>query len=204
MPSLAITGSLGSGKSLLLRELTAHLLRKGFEVACYSADEENRRLLREDNEVCGEIARRLGTECLDLQGFPDRAKLRDLITRDPSARELLEKIMHPRLERVWRPQAERHQGGKSAFFVAEIPLLYERGLSGYFDRVLVIGCSEDIRRARLASHRSIPREEADRWLAMQQSQERKITLADHLLWNDGPSDSLTLQLSQLPRYLAIP
>lgn len=204
MPSLAITGTLGSGKSLLLGELNKTLLRKGFEVTVYSADEENRRLLSRDEEIRREIASSLGAEYLDLQGLPDRVKLSSLVSTDPSARKTLEGIMHPRLERVWRPLAERYRSTRSSFFVAEIPLLYEKGLGCFFDKVLVIGCSDGIRKSRLASTRSLSGEQADHWLSIQQSQDQKISLADHLFWNDGPPDALKRQLSQLLRYLAIP
>jgi len=204
MPSLAITGNLGSGKSILLRELADQLTQRGFRVTSYSADEENRRLLREDEEVRNKIASALGSEYLDPQGLPDRIKLSVLVSTDPNARKILEGIMHPRLESLWRPLAERHRGGKSPFFVAEIPLLYEKGLSGYFDTVLVIGCSDGIRKSRLKNNRSVSNSQAEHWLSIQQSQDRKIALADHLFWNDGNPDSLRRQLFQLLRYLIIP
>jgi dephospho-CoA kinase len=204
MPSLAITGTLGSGKSVLLHALIEQLTQQGFPVTSYSADEENRRLLLEDKEVCTEIACSLGKEFLDPQGLPDRVKLANLISTDLGARKILEGIMHPRLESVWRPLAEQHHGEKSSFFVAEIPLLYEKGLSGNFNRVLVIGCSDSIRKSRLKDNRSISNSQAEQWLSIQQSQDQKITLADHFFWNDGSPNSLNHQVSQLLRYQSIP
>ena len=204
MPSLAITGNLGSGKSALLSDLSGHLRQQGFQVASYSADDENRRLLEKDEEVRNQIASSLGKECLDSRGLPDRIKLAAFVSTNQGARKVLEGIMHPRLESLWRPLAKRHGGKKSSFFVAEIPLLYEKELSGYFDSVVVIGCSDVIRRSRLKTNRSISNDQADRWLFIQQTQEQKIALADHLIWNDGSPESLTRQLPQLLRYLNIP
>lgn len=170
----------------------------------YSADEENRRLLNEDGEVRKEIARAFGAEYFDPQGLPDRIKLSRLVSNDPVARKTLEGIMHTRLERAWLPAAEKNRGVKSSFFVAEIPLLYEKGVEDRFDKVLAIGCSDGIRKSRLSSHRSISNEQADRWLSVQQSQDQKMTLADHLFWNDGHPHLINLQISQLLRYSAIP
>jgi dephospho-CoA kinase len=204
MPALALTGTLGSGKSLLLKELADALGKMGFEVRSYSADEENRRLLLEDQEIRREISSSLGDECMDPQGLPDRSKLRDLVTRDSSARDTLERIMHPRLERLWRPVAESHRNMKSSFFIAEIPLLYEKGLSGFFNEILVIGCSDCTRKSRLASGRSISGQQAELWLSIQQSQDQKISLADHLFWNDGTPGSLRKQLSHYLRTLQNP
>ncbi len=204
MPSLAITGTLGSGKSVLLHAVIEQLTQQGFPVTSYSADEENRRLLLEDKEVCTEIACSLGKEFLDPQGLPDRVKLANLISTDLGARKILEGIMHPRLESIWRPLAELHRGEKSSFFIAEIPLLYEKGLSGYFDRVLVTGCSDSIRKSRLKDNRSISNSQAEQWLSIQQSQDHKIPLADHLFWNDGSPESMKRQVSQLLRYQSTP
>jgi len=203
MPSLAITGTLGSGKTLLLHTVIEQLALQGFHVTCYSADEENRRILQDDAEVRNQVASALGKEYLDTKGLPDRVKLSSLITNDVGARKILEGIMHPRLESVWRPLAEQHQGKKSSFFVAEIPLLYEKELSSYFDKVLVIGCSGGIRKSRLKDNRSISNSQAEQWLSIQQSQDEKTARADHLFWNDGSPDSLNHQISQLLRYQSI-
>jgi dephospho-CoA kinase len=203
MPSLAITGTLGSGKSVLIQGVIEQLSRQGFHVTSYSADEENRRLLQEDAEIRNMIASALGKEYIDHTGLPDRVKLSSLISTDERARKILEGIMHPRLESLWQPLAQQHHGAKSSFFVAEIPLLYEKGLSGYFNTVLVIGCSDGIRKSRLKDNRSISSSQAEKWLSIQKSQDQKITLADHLFWNDGSPDSLNHQISQLLRYQSI-
>lgn len=204
MPSLAITGTIGSGKSLLLHAVIEQLTRKGIRVTSYSADEENRRLLQEDKEVCTKIGCAFGKAYLDPQGLPDRVKLATLISKDLDARKILEGIMHPRLESVWRPLAEQHHGEKSSFFVAEIPLLYEKRTSAYFNTVLVVGCSDGIRKSRLNNKRSISNSQAEQWLSIQQSQDQKIPLADHLFWNDGSPESMNRQVSQLLRYQSIP
>ncbi|NBZ95523.1 MAG: dephospho-CoA kinase [Proteobacteria bacterium] len=203
MPSLAITGTLGSGKTFLFHEMMGYLSKQSHQVTTYSADEENRRLLQENTEVRLEIASTLGKEYLDSSGIPDRVKLSSLISADKEARKILEGIMHPRLESLWRPLAEQHKGKKSSFFVAEIPLLYEKELSSYFDKVLVIGCSDCIRKSRLSDKRSISNSQAEQWLSIQQSQDEKTARADHLFWNDGSPDSLNYQISQLLRYQSI-
>jgi len=204
MPSLAITGTLGSGKSLLLSQLHTLLSEKALPVLAYSADEENRRLLAEDQEVRLEIESQLGREALDEEGRPDRSKLSALVSNDDSARKALEEILHPRLEKQWMPAAQQHRGAGSSFFIAEIPLLYEKGLKQFFDAALVIGSSDSTRKSRLQTNRFIPPHQADQWLSIQQSQDQKISLADHLFWNDGSPDALKRQLPQLLRYLAIP
>jgi len=204
MTALAITGSLGSGKSTLFQRINRYLTVRNMLSSSFSADEENGRLLREDLEVRREIEKTFGPCSLNPDGLPDRSKLSAMVISDSDARKALEAIMHPRLEKIWHPLALRHRGKNSPFFVAEIPLLYERNLSGNFDSVLVIGCSNGIRTSRLASRRSMPVEQVERWLTAQQSQSEKLGLADHLVWNDGSLASLDRQINQFFHYLNIP
>ena len=192
MPSIAITGNIGSGKSLALK-LLAQLLPS----AIYNADLENRKLLDHDEEVHQLIRRAFGDSCFDSTGCPDRKRLFELITSDLSAKTILEEIMHPRLEKVWKPLALASKGTKNDFFIAEIPLLYEKGLEGFFDRVILVACSDSLRKERLNLKRLLSLNETSAWLKNQIAQGQKILLADHLLWNDSSTSMLELQIRHL-------
>jgi len=192
MPSIAITGSIGSGKSLALK-LLAQLLPS----AIYNADLENRKLLDHDEEVHQLIRRAFGDACFDSMGCPDRKRLFELITTDLSAKTLLEEIMHPRLEKVWKPLALASKGTKNDIFIAEIPLLYEKSLEDFFDRVILVACSDSLRKERLNLKRLLSHNETSAWLKTQTAQEKKILLADHLLWNDSSTPMLELQIRHL-------
>lgn len=192
MPSIAITGSIGSGKSLALK-LVAQLLPS----ATYDADLENRKLLDHDEEVHQLIRRAFGDACFDSRGYPDRKYLFELITSDQSAKTLLEGILHPRLEKVWKPLALASEGTTNDFFIAEIPLLYEKGLENFFDRVILVACSDSVRKERLNLNRRLSHNETSAWLKNQTAQEQKILLSDHLLWNDSSTSNLELQIRHL-------
>ena len=180
MPALAITGTIGSGKSLVLASLK-NLLR----AEIYSADEENRRLLDTDPEVKRLILSRLGSSCYREDGTADRKVLFDIIRSMPEARTALEEILHPRLAERWKPQAKHFSQSTKEFFIAEIPLLFEKHLEVFFDKTVVVGCSDSVRRERLLQTRSLTVKETAAWSDMQEPQKSKIARADHLIWNDG-------------------
>ena len=192
MPSIAITGTIGSGKSQALSLLSQHL-----PATIYHADLENRKLLDQDQEIQELIRKAFGEACVDSMGHPDRKRLFELITSDPSAKTLLEGILHPRLEKVWKPLALKSKGPKSDFFIAEIPLLYEKGLERFFDRTIIVACSDSVRKERLTVNRQLSHKETSAWLKHQIAQDQKILLADHLLWNDASTYALELQIRQL-------
>lgn len=163
----------------------------------FSADEENRRLLENDPEVRNLILSSLGSGCYTPEGLPDRETIFRIISGDLTAKNVLEGILHPRIEKTWKPLAEAHRHPSETFFVAEIPLLYENNLDQFFDKVLVVACSDTLRKERLLKSRSISARKASEWIALQQSQDDKISKADSLLWNDGSMDSLKRQVQNL-------
>jgi dephospho-CoA kinase len=195
MPSLALTGNIGSGKTAALDLLVSLIQDSGITALRFSADEENHTLLERDPEVRQLIRSSLGGDCYTPEGLPNRDTISLRISSDPQARKTLEGILHPRLEKIWKPLAAAHRLPIQTFFVAEIPLLYEKGLSSFFDKVLVVGCSDSIRKERLLKSRSVSAAKANEWLALQQPQNDKISQADHLLWNDGTVDTLSRQIS---------
>jgi len=196
MPAIAITGTIGSGKSLVLS-----LLSQLLPSALYNADLENRKLLDTDIEVRALIRSAFGDSCFDSSGNPDRKRLFQLITSDQPAKALLEGILHPRLEKIWKPLAKKAKGTKGDFFIAEIPLLYEKSLEQFFDRTILVACSESVRKERLNQNRRLSHQETSAWLKNQTPQDKKIILADHLLWNDASTSTLELQIRQVLPFL---
>jgi dephospho-CoA kinase len=194
MPSLALTGNIGSGKTAALDLLVSLIQEGGITALRFSADEENRTLLERDPEVRQLIRSSLGGDCYTPEGLPNRETISLRISSDAQARKTLEGILHPRLEKIWKPLAAAHRVPDQTFFVAEIPLLYEKGLSSFFDKVLVVGCSDSIRKERLLKSRSVSAAKANEWLALQQPQNDKISQTDHLLWNDGTLETLRVQI----------
>jgi len=192
MPAIAITGTIGSGKSMVLSSL-GQLLPS----TIYSADLENRKLLDKDTEVRALIRSAFGDSYFDGQGNPDKKRLFQLITSDESAKNLLEGILHPRLEKIWKPLAQKAKGTKDDFLIAEIPLIYEKGLEQFFDRIILVACSESVRKERLNLKRRLSDKETSAWLKNQTPQDKKIILADHLLWNDSSTSTLELQIRQV-------
>lgn len=200
MPSLAITGSLGSGKTTAFDLLCEYLPC----ASTFSADDKNRSLLEEDHEVRQLIKEKLGNDCFDPEGSPNRKRLFELITTDAKAKATLEEILHPRLEGMWMPLAERYKQTDESFFIAEIPLLYEKGLKGFFNKTILVGCSEPVRKERLLLARHLMPEETARLLELQLPQEEKVLKADYLLWNDSCLETLELEIKRLSLQLMTP
>ena len=93
---------------------------------------------------------RLGNEILGEDGEIDRSRVAELVFDDREALEWLERLLHPKVSAEylrWREQlAELPNPPPVA--VTEVPLLYEVGGEGRFDKVVVITAPEKLRDAR--------------------------------------------------------
>ena len=74
--------------------------------------------------------------------------------------------------------------------VADVPLLFEAGLEGDFDVVVLVDAPEKVRRSRIVDLRGLDPDEADRMIAAQMPAEEKIARADVVIANAGTLEEL--------------
>ena len=196
MPVLGLTGGIATGKStltpLLLRELpgTEH----------FDADRCVHDLLSGDDAVKHAIVDTFGSTVLDDTGRPSRRKLRDVVFADESRRKMLESILHPAV-RTRRLEAARLARERNGWLLVDIPLLYETGVQGDFDRVIVVACPRATQLNRLILERGLALELAERIMATQMDIGAKTLLADHVIWNDSTVSNLDGQSRLLAAWL---
>jgi len=184
MPAIGITGGICSGKSTFCECLREILPAARF----FNADEAAHALV-ELPEVKQEIRAEFGNGIFSSDEALNRAKLRAIIFGDATRKRALERILHPRIRRQWRAEAEKHRNSPDFFFV-DIPLLYESGGETLCDRVVVVACSYKVQLSRLMERISIKASEAEQMINSQMPLEEKIRRGDHVAWNN--SDRATL------------
>ena len=79
---------------------------------------------------------------------------------------------------------------------AEVPLLFETGWEKYFDRTVVVTCSEEIAIQRMMEERNYTLEEAKARLSMQIPAEKQIAMADKVIYNEGDLKELDSQINR--------
>lgn len=200
MPTIGITGGIGSGKSLFTRRLAAHL----GGAPTIDADLISRELLASDPGARAAVRERFGPGVFTDAGAVNRDALREIVFADPAARRDLEGILHPRVRRTWLEWLEqglRERPGR--VLLVEIPLLYETGAELHFDRVVVVACRPETQECRLRETRGLPTEAARRIITSQLPAAEKIRRADHVAWNDSDDPApLERQAELLAAYLS--
>src|SRR6059036_1226831 len=184
MPAIGITGGISTGKSTFCECVRGTLST----AKLFNADQAAHALV-EVPEVQQEIRAEFGSGVFSRDGDLNREKLRAIIFGDATRKRALERILHPRIRRQWRAEAERHRNSPD-FFFADIPLLYETGGETLCDRVVVVACSYKVQLGRLMERMSIKASEAKQIINSQMPLEEKIRRGDHVAWNN--SDRATL------------
>ncbi len=197
MPVLGVTGSIATGKSVVMSYLASTFSAKAF-----SADDCVRRLLTTDQTVMLEVFQKFGYELRTSDGSVDRAALRDVVFRDPNARAKLEAILHPRVRSEWTVLLEKTRSGVATrWLLLEIPLLFETGAEAKMDAIIVTACSVHTQMERLSGNRGISKETAELIIASQDPQNSKIARSQHVLWTDCPIVRLYEQVRFLSQHL---
>ena len=188
---IGVTGAIGAGKSSVLQ---AFALRG---CACLSADAVVHTLYHQ-SRVRDAVVTRFGEQILDPTGEVDRVSLARVVFDDPNALAWLEEYLHPLVDahmRTWLAEAQLREP-PPPLVVYESPLLFEAGLTGRFDRTLVVTAADDERLARVASRGGLERlaeRESRQWTT-----EQRLAEADDAIDN---SDTLSALQHTVDAYI---
>jgi len=188
--TFGLTGGIGMGKST-----AADLLRqRGFPVV--DSDVIAREIVEPGQPALAEIRQLFGREILGDDGRLRRDELAKRVFADASARLKLEEILHPRIRAVWQSQLQSWRAGGRPVAVALIPLLFETDAARYCDATICAACSAKTQRQRLRQ-RGWNDEQIDQRIAAQWPIEKKMLLADYVVWTEGPLDVHEAQLARI-------
>lgn len=195
MLRVALTGGIATGKSYIrarLAELSA---------ATIDADVVARDVVAPGQPALAAIVARFGPVVLTPRGDLDRRALGAVVFQDDGARRALEAIVHPAVYAAIAEWLEASAAAGRALAVADIPLLYETGREGDFDRVIVAACSPDEQVRRVVARDKISEGEARQRLAAQWPIERKTARADFVIDTSGSFEETDRQVEAAYRAL---
>jgi dephospho-CoA kinase len=181
---IAITGSIGSGKS----EVGRILFNLGYPVI--DTDVLAAEVLHRGSNIYGLLVEEFGDEILDIQGNISKPFLADLIFNNPHEKERIEALMHPEIWRKVESNCAKFQDDELVF--VEVPLLFETNTQGLFDRSVVVIAEQEIAIERLMTFRNIDRAEAYRRWEAQMDPALKMELADDVIINNSSMDELEI------------
>jgi dephospho-CoA kinase len=179
MFSIGLTGGIGSGKSTVADMFAAR------GVPLVDTDLIAHQVTAPGGVAMPLIASEFGDAFVARNGALDRAKMRELVFTDDTAKARLEAIVHPLI----RAETERQRiAAGGPYHIVVVPLLVESGnWSNRVSRVLVVDCAVETQIARVIKRNGFTREQVLSIIAKQASREARLAAANDVVTNDETS-----------------
>lgn len=186
--TVAVTGGIGSGKSLLGEILQ----QKGYTVI--DTDVISRQVCEKGGRGLRAVVEKFGGDILDEEGGLDRKKLARIVFSDPKKLSLLNSVLHPIIEEELNRKISEHEG--ESFIFVLVPLLFEVGWQDRFDYVWLVLADEEIRINRAMARDGASREEVASRIKNQINHAEKACLAHNVIYNNSSEEELRVQVER--------
>ncbi|MBQ6178721.1 MAG: dephospho-CoA kinase [Bacteroidales bacterium] len=201
MRTIAVTGGIGSGKSVVCSILSA----RGIPV--YDSDSAAKRLYKEDDELLDSVEGAFGQSFRTQGGEPDLKKLASVVFSSPEKLSALESIVHPavmkdfrRWKAMWSVKLEDMPSGPDffggePFCVMESAIILQKPeFLAVVDKVALVDAPLQSRLKRACERDNVDPSEVIKRMAAQRFD---LSKADAIIRNDGTLDDLQLEVSRV-------
>ena len=194
---VGLTGGIASGKSTVAQMLKT----KGAHII--DLDQIGHQLLRVDSPVINRLIETFGVDILEESGDVSRTKLGEIVFANPTDRQQLDAIMHPRIHQISRQSARNlARADPDSVVVIDSPLLIESGGYRSVDYIVVVVSNQSQQVDRLiqrskSQRRPLNQLQAKARIEAQMPVSEKIAYADYAVHNDGTLSDLKDQAHQL-------
>ncbi len=181
---IAVTGSAGSGKSLVCQRF------KAIGLVTLDCDVIARQIVEPGMPGFEKIVELFGQKVVGKQGTLDRAGLRNIIMNNSSLRQKMENILHPQIIKEMVFQIENTELRDKNAVVVEVPLLFELGMEKQFDVTIAVAAQDMDLVKRISDRDNVGEKDAQKILDLQMSQQDKMARADYVIFNKGTRSEL--------------
>ena len=182
---IGITGGIGSGKSVVAKLLA------WMGIPVYQTDAEAKRLMLSDADIRRELTAQVGSNAYNEKGL-NKALLASYVFGNPEHTRQVNAIVHPKVRHDFRKWA----GDSGRMMVAmESAILLEAGFRNEVDKVVMVYAPQEVRIERAIRRDSATREQIEKRIRSQMSDESKREAADFVIVNDGETPLIPQVLS---------
>jgi len=193
MLRVGLTGGIGSGKTAVSNLFASH------GVPIIDTDVIAHDLVDNNHHILVEISDTFGTDILTPDGDVDRKKLAQIVFNSKKNKQLLERILHPKIETEVKHQLQVLDSRQNPpeYAIVVVPLLIEAGYQGLIDRILVVIADEQVRiqRVQRRDHRS--KKEIRAIISQQVDDNKRNSEADDIIENNCDIKILEDQVKNL-------
>lgn len=193
--NIAVTGSIGAGKSRVTRTLSYITNGKVID-----SDKLCHQLMQPGLSGYQAFVGKYGKQYLSEDGLVNRQSLRLALVDIPDIKIQLEAILHPLVKEIILHEIYESKS-KGTFCFFEIPLLFEVGWQDYFDTTIAVYVDEQIGINRLMNRDGIDQKYANKLINLQLSSSEKANRASLTIDNSGSYIKTIFQILQTVQVL---
>lgn len=183
---IGLTGSIGMGKSTVARMFAEE------GAPAFDSDAAVHALYAQGGAAVAPVA--AAFPGVERDGAIDRAALSPLVVDNPEAMRRLEAIVHPLVREAQADFLRRNREAGVKAVVLDIPLLFETGAAGAFDKIVVVSAPAEIQRARVLARPGMTPEKFESLLARQVPDAEKRARADFVIDTGGSLEATRAQV----------
>lgn len=184
---IAITGGIGSGKSVVSRLLGI------MGVPVYDCDTRAKQLMNTSSILRDALTEAVGTQVYNPTGDVNRPYLATFMFGHPERVALINSIVHPAVRADFLKWASN---AKAPVVAVETAVLYESGMDADVDTVFLVHAPLEMRLQRAMQRDHTDEQSIRRRISNQMTDEELLYRASHIIHNDGHS-SLIAQTQRL-------
>lgn len=175
MKKIGITGNIGSGKSYVCK------IFENLGIPVFYSDDETKKLYLIPS-VKDLIVNRFGEEVYFEDGTLNRKLLSYHLFKNEEAMKFIESVLYPALNQHFDEWCVQQT---TPYVLYESAILFEKNYQKFFDKIIFVSASEDIRLQRVMLRDDCSEENVRSRMRLQMSEETKISKADFVIYNDG-------------------
>jgi dephospho-CoA kinase len=194
MKRIALTGSIGTGKSTILK-----MFRK-LGIPTWDADSAVHKLYRNGGRAYEILGQEFGDIILDEKEI-NREALGKLVLNNPIALKKLESIIHPLVAQNRQEFYNEVEPTNPPYVLVDIPLLFETKSESQFDKVIVVNCDFETQKQRVMLRPNMTEEKFLSILAKQMPSDEKTARADFVINSSKSIEETKRKVRQIDRAL---
>ena len=179
MKTFGLTGGIASGKSTVAKIF----ITAGIPVI--DADDLARRVVKPGKEAYKAILKQFGKSYFLENKTIDRKKLGELIFKNENKRKDLESITHPQIAIELQKELSNLRKQKKEYAIYMAPLLFETGISEFFDETILVDLPEELQLKRLMNREEISEQEARARVKTQMPRVEKTNKTEYIILNSS-------------------
>ena len=188
---IGITGGVGAGKSTVLT-----VLREDFGARVILADLVAHDLMEPGKEGLARVVEALGDSFLLPDGSVDRKALAEIIFRDASALDTMNRIIHPM---VWETITKEALSCEEKLVIVEAAV-FDTAPQGLFDEMWYVYTTKENRILRLMESRGYTKEKCENIIAKQDTEEMYRSRCQRVIDNNGTAEDTKVQIEEILKH----